>query len=141
TADRPLPGGGALPAALAAAGLPPDVTAHLASAYGGRADRVLELTAGAADLAQRIDPELPYLWAETRHAVRFEHARTVADVLRRRIPLFRDGRDQGLGAAERTAVVLAEELGWSPDQRGRAVRDYQSAVDRWRGWRAELTGS
>jgi len=141
TAERPLPGGGPPSPALAEAGLPPDVTAHLASAYGGRAAQVLELAATSPDLAGRMDPELPYIWAEALHAARFEHARAIADVLRRRVPLFRDARDQGVAAAERVAAVLAAELGWPPDQRARALRAYQVEVDRSRRWRAELTGS
>src|SRR5204863_4386797 len=43
TAERPLPGGGAPPAALATAGLDADVTARLGGAYGARADQVLAL--------------------------------------------------------------------------------------------------
>jgi len=140
TADRPLPGGGAPPAALAVAGLDADVTAHLAAAYGARADQVLQLVAWSAPLARRIDPELPYLWAEVVHAVRAEHARDVADVLRRRVPLFRDARDQGLAAAEDVAATLTAELGWTTARRERSVADYRAAVDSSRRWRGELTG-
>jgi glycerol-3-phosphate dehydrogenase len=138
TAERPLPGGGATPPALAVAGLDGDVTAHLAGAYGARADQVLQIVAWSNDLARRIDPELPYLRAEVVHAVRADLARDVADVLRRRIPLFRDARDQGLGAAEDVAAILAAELDWSPERRARAVSDYRAAVDSSRRWRAEL---
>jgi glycerol-3-phosphate dehydrogenase len=138
TADRPLPGGGAPPASLAAAGLDADVTARLAGAYGARADLLLHLAAGSPDLARRIDPELPYLWAEVVHAVRAEHARDVADVLRRRVPLFRDARDQGLGAAERVAAILAAELRWPPERRARSLADYRDRVAASRRWRDEL---
>jgi len=135
TADRPLPGGGALPDALAAARLDADVTAHLAVAYGTRADRVLALASASPELARRIDPELPHLWAEVVHAARAEHARDVTDVLRRRIPVFRDARDQGLGAADRVAAILADELTWTPARRARAIEDYRAAVASSRRWR------
>jgi len=143
TPDRPLPGGGAPPTGLADAGLDADVVARLATAYGGRADAVAQLAHSSPELARRIDPALPYLRAEVVHAVRAEHARAVADVLRRRVPLFRDARDQGLGVAEDVATLLAGELGWSPEQRARSLLDYRAAVDRSRRWRAELgsTGS
>ena len=143
TADRTLPGGGALPAALAEADLPPDVTARLAAAYGSRADAVLRLALGSSELARRIDPELPYLWAEVVHAVRAEYARSVGDVLRRRVPLFRDARDQGLGAAERVATILADELAWTAARRAGALLDYRATVDRSRRWRQDppTTGS
>ena len=42
--------------------------------------------------ARRLVPELPYLGAEVLFAVRHEHAAQVEDVLRRRVPLFRDAR-------------------------------------------------
>jgi glycerol-3-phosphate dehydrogenase len=143
TPDRPLPGGGALPADLAASGLPPDVTARLASAYGSRAGDVVELVRSSSELARRLDPELPYLRAEVVYAARAEHARAVVDVLRRRVPLYRDGRDQGLAAAEDVATILAAELSWSPARRARSLLDYRNAVERSRRWRADptLTGS
>src|SRR4051812_16843729 len=130
TSHRPLPGGAAPPASLADASLPPDVTAHLAASYGGRAGEVLHLALFSREHAARIDPELPYLWAEVIYAVRVEHARAIADVLRRRIPLFRDGRDQGLAAAERVAEILAAELAWTPARRARALLDYRTVVER-----------
>jgi glycerol-3-phosphate dehydrogenase len=142
TGDRPLPGGAAPPDALAAAGLPPDVTARLAATYGGRADLVAGLATAAPDLAQRIDPELPYVWAEVVHAVRAEHARGIGDVLRRRVPIYRDARDQGLSAAEGVAAILAAELAWPAERRAQALAAYHGAVERSRRWRDEpATGS
>jgi glycerol-3-phosphate dehydrogenase len=136
TVDRPLPGAGDEPAALGDHELADDVRARLRQAYGARAAAVTAVFAEGADLARRMDPELPYLWAEVVHAVRHEHARDVADVLTRRVPLFRDARDQGLAAAERTALIVGEELGWSPGRRQQAVGDYRSAVEISRRWRA-----
>ena len=91
-------------------------------------------------LAHRIDPELPYVWAEVIQAVRSEHARSLADVLTRRVPLYRDARDQGLGVAARTAAILAEELGWDDQRREQDLADYEAAVARSRRWREELAG-
>ena len=138
TAERPLPGGGTPPESLAALGLSPDVASRLATAYGSRVDQVLQLAAASPELAALIDPDLPYFWAEVVHAIRAERARTVSDVLRRRIPLFRDGRDQGLAAADRVADILAAELGWTPPRRERALAAYHAEVERSRRWRAEL---
>jgi glycerol-3-phosphate dehydrogenase len=135
TPDRPLPGAGDEPAALEEHELADDVRARLRQAYGARAAAVTAIFAEGSDLARRIDPELPYLWAEVVHAVRHEHARDVSDVLIRRVPLFRDARDQGLGAAERTALIVGEEMGWSPARRQRAVGAYRDAVALSRRWR------
>jgi glycerol-3-phosphate dehydrogenase len=137
TADRPLPGGAAPPPTLAALGLPPDVAARLAATYGGRAELLVGLVAGAPDLARRIDPELPYVWAEVVHAVRVEHARDIEDVLRRRVSVYRDGRDQGLSAADGVATILAAELAWPAQRRAEALAAYRGAVQRSRRWRDE----
>ena len=111
------------------------VAQHLAEAYGNRADGVLARGNDDPSLLQRIDPELPYLWAEVEHAVAVDLARTVEDVLVRRIPLCLRGRDQGLGAAERVADRLAAHLGWSPDERAGHLADYRSYVASTRRFR------
>jgi glycerol-3-phosphate dehydrogenase len=138
TATRPLPGGGP-PARLPADGdeLPLDVREHLVRTYGSRVLDVLALRATAPALASRIDPELPYLWAEVVHAIQHEHAREVSDVLMRRVPLFRQARDQGLAAAPLVAASLGEILGWSSPRRQSSLEDYEFAVARSRAWRAD----
>ena len=64
----------------------------------------------AADrtLGQRLDPELPYVWAEVEFAARHDLARTVEDVLARRVPLLLVSRDQGLGVCDKVAGMLAQ---------------------------------
>ncbi|HSZ80783.1 MAG TPA: glycerol-3-phosphate dehydrogenase/oxidase [Polyangia bacterium] len=138
TQTRPLPGGGPV-ASLPRGGdeLPPDVRAHLANTYGSRVLDVLALRATAPALASRIDPELPFLWAEVVHAIQHEHAREVADVLMRRVPLFRQARDQGLGAAPLVAASLGEMLGWSSSRRQASLDLYETAVARSRAWRSD----
>ena len=138
TAHRTLPGGGPHPPALAAHPLADDVRAHLAGAYGARAGDLLALIATSDRLAARIDPELPFLWGEIVFAARHEHARSLVDALARRVPVFRDARDQGLGIAAYAAALLADELGWTPARRVHAIDDYHAAVDRSRRWRAEI---
>jgi glycerol-3-phosphate dehydrogenase len=136
TATRPLPGGGP-PAPLPADRdeLAPEVREHLTTTYGSRVLDVLALRATAPALAARIDPELPYLWAEVVHAIQHEHAREVADVLMRRVPLFRQARDQGLAAAPLVAASLGEILGWSSARRQASLDAYEAAVVRSRAWR------
>jgi glycerol-3-phosphate dehydrogenase len=138
TATRPLPGGGPPPPLPADRDeLPVDVRAHLGATYGSRVLDVLALRATAPALASRMDPELPYLWAEVVHAIQHEHAREVGDVLMRRVPLFRQARDQGLGAAPLVAASLGEILGWSSSRRQASLEAYQAAVERSRAWRGD----
>jgi glycerol-3-phosphate dehydrogenase len=137
TTTRPLPGGGPLPEALTAARLPSDVTARLAGAYGSRVDRVVQLAAESPPLDARIDPTLPYLWAEIVHAARHERARALTDLLVRRVPLFRDAADQGLGVAAQAATLAARELGWGDARREREIAGYRDAVAVSRRWRQD----
>jgi glycerol-3-phosphate dehydrogenase len=134
TAARPLPGGGPPPDL---AGQPPDVRARL-GCYGARARDVLD---GTPEAGQRIDPALPYLWAEVVHAARREHAWRLTDVLIRRVPLFRDAADQGLAAADRAARLVGAALGWSDQRRAEEVAAYREAVAVSRRWRDERPGS
>jgi glycerol-3-phosphate dehydrogenase len=137
TRTRPLPGGGPPPEALSAPEHPPDVAVRLA-AYGSRATLLLALCAESPALAERIDPALPYLWAEVVHAVRHEQARDLSDVLVRRVPFFRDAADQGLAAAPRAAALAAGALGWDNARRAAEIARYAEDVALSRRWRAEL---
>jgi glycerol-3-phosphate dehydrogenase len=137
TRQRPLPGGAARPAKVDGR-MGAGVAERIEGAYGARAQEVLRIIGEAPVLAARIDPQLPYLWAEVVQAVRHEHARDLADVLSRRIPLFRDARDQGVAAADRAAALVGQELGWSAARRAQAVAEYRGLVERSRRWRAEI---
>jgi glycerol-3-phosphate dehydrogenase len=145
TQRRPLPGGEGMDVQVSTAlptlhELSEDVRLHLLSSYGMRAPSVMALAAtlGPDGLHRRLVAELPYLVAEVLFAVRHEHARSVEDVLRRRLPLFRTDRDQGLGCVESVASVIETELAWDARQRVASVRAYRAAVDESRRWRDEL---
>jgi glycerol-3-phosphate dehydrogenase len=137
TAERPLPGGASEPSALGSSELAPEIADHLRRTYGARAGRIVTAAAESDALADRIDPELPFLWAEVVYAAKVEHAREVEDVLRRRIPLFRYARDQGLGASERAGTLLGEALGWSAERRAASVAAYRAAVALTRRWQKD----
>jgi glycerol-3-phosphate dehydrogenase len=92
------------------------VTARcLALRFGSRSDAVHELIADHHHLGARIHPQLPFCRAEIVYAVSHEMARTLEDVVRRRIPLVLLARidPDGLTA---TAELAGDLLGWS-DQR------------------------
>src|SRR5207248_468360 len=136
TRTRPLPGGG--PPAPVEGARAADVASHLRAAYGARADLVAALAGSSPLLEQRIVATLPYVWAEVVHAVRLEEARDLADVLVRRVPVFRDAADQGLGAADQAAALVGAELGWDETRRARAVAAYAETVRLSRAWQSEL---
>jgi glycerol-3-phosphate dehydrogenase len=146
TQRRPLPGGEGLDLQASTAlpalhELSEDVRLHLLASYGVRAHSVMALAAslGPDGLHRRLVAELPYLVAEVLYVIRHELARDVEDVLRRRLPLFRTDRDQGLGCVESVANLLETELGWSTGHRNASVQAYRAAVERSRRWRSELS--
>ncbi len=80
--------------------------------YGTDANSVHKLGAEDPSLAARIDPALPYTFAEIVYAVREEMAQTLDDVLSRRTrALLLDAR-AAQRAAPAVALVMAGELGY-----------------------------
>jgi glycerol-3-phosphate dehydrogenase len=140
TKNRPLPGAVGLEEPTTAAvrryaarlaqehDLPLATAEHLADVYGTRAPRVMERMRAVPALAQPMQPDLPYVWAEVAFAVEEELAQTVEDVLVRRVPLMLVGLDQGLDVAERTADLMAERLGWTSDRRTADIDRYARTV-------------
>lgn len=147
TKQRPLPGAARLDSpdleGVAAVGrdvmtryeLDVDIATHLCGVYGIRAYEIAEAIASDRSLGMRLDPELPYLWAEIDFAARRDLARTVEDVLARRVPLLLVARDQGLGVCDRVAERLAAILGWSPTTTLRMVDHYRAEVASSQRWR------
>ncbi|QDA62635.1 glycerol-3-phosphate dehydrogenase/oxidase [Hymenobacter jejuensis] len=97
-----LPIHGALPTA--------DHSPHLA-VYGSDQVPLLQLVTDEPAWGEKIDAALEFLKAEVVWAARFEMARTVEDVLARRVRiLFLDAR-AAIRAAPEVAALLAQELG------------------------------
>lgn len=146
TATRPLPGAQgleeddaaleALAASLDATKLPEGGARYLAGEYGVRAPKVLERAGADATALDRLDPELPSIFAQVDEAVDVEFARTLDDVLSRRIPLVLRARDQGLGIAEKVAARLATKLAWSPERTQAELARYRAVVASSRAFRA-----
>jgi glycerol-3-phosphate dehydrogenase len=140
TKHRPLPGADGLEAAtlegvaaigkalIAEHGLDVDTATHLCGVYGVRARVLAEAIAADRAQAERLNPDLPYVWAEIDFAATHDLARTLDDVLSRRVPLLLVGRDQGLDVAEQVAARLAARLGWSADEVARQLAGYHKTV-------------
>ena len=109
-------------------GLDGEVATHLCGVYGARAPQLAALIAADATLGTRLVPDLPYVWAEVEFAVAHDRARTVDDVLSRRVPLLLVARDQGLGVCAAVAARMAARLGWTDAERDRQVAAYQRNV-------------
>jgi len=78
--------------------------------YGSDIPKIKYLVNQDSALGERLHPDLPYIRAEVIWAARHEMARTVEDVLARRLrALFLDAR-ASLEMAEETAALMATEL-------------------------------
>jgi glycerol-3-phosphate dehydrogenase len=120
-------------AAAARLGVPAEVVRHLADRHGGDTRVLAAMIVADPALGEPLVPGLPHLRAEAVHAVRHELARTLDDVLTRRIPARWLLADAAAAAAEETARLIAPELGWSDADVAREVTSFRTAVDRERG--------
>jgi glycerol-3-phosphate dehydrogenase len=146
TKDRPLPGAAGLEqtdlegvAAIGRTlmdqhGLDADTATHLCGVYGTRAPIIAAMIAADRSLGERIDPELPYVWAEIEFAATHDLARTVEDILARRVPLLLVSRDSGLSICERVADILGTLHSWGPAQRAQMLDEYRAEVALARRW-------
>jgi glycerol-3-phosphate dehydrogenase len=147
TKHRPLPGAvGVETADLAGValigrqlmtehGLDVDTATHLCGVYGARAPELGAAIAANRALGERLDPELPYVWAEVDFAATHDLARTVDDVLARRVPLLLVSRDNGLGVTDRVAAMLAARLGWDAETTAKLADEYRREVGLAQRWR------
>jgi glycerol-3-phosphate dehydrogenase len=108
---------------------------HLTQVYGVRASDLCEWIEQNDELGLRIEPDLPYVWAEVLFAVRKDMAKTLDDVLSRRVPLLLVSRDQGQSIAPRCADMLAAELGWSDQRKSEELARYGHSVEASRRFR------
>ncbi|HEY9745538.1 MAG TPA: glycerol-3-phosphate dehydrogenase [Oculatellaceae cyanobacterium] len=138
TGNLPLPGAAGMgeleryvneQTAMQAVDLPAEAVAHLIRLYGVRYRAVLALCKEEASLKAPLTEGCADLRAQVRYAVRTEMARTVADVLLRRLCCGLNG-DAGLGAVEAVAQVMADELGWSEEKRQEEVAAYRQLIGR-----------
>lgn len=102
---------------------------HLNHRYGTEMKQILQLIADDATLAQPLVFGLPYIRAEIVYACRQEMAMTPADVLARRTSITLEDRQRGLGVVDEVADLMAQELGWTSEQRAALVADYRSKVE------------
>ena len=107
-----------------------DVGRRLARAYGSAWVSVWALVVDNPALGARITPAHPYLKAELVYGVTHEMARTLADLLVRRVPLAFETPDHGRAVARDVAAVVAAWLAWDDAACARALSDYEVDVSR-----------
>lgn len=103
--------------------------AYLRRRFGGDASAVADLIAERPELAERLDPALPYLCAEVVWAVESEGALHLDDVLTRRTRASIEARDRGAAAAPTAAHLMAPLLGWDDAAVARELTHYRARVE------------
>ena len=81
-------------------------------------------------LAQPLVSGLPYTGAHLVYGVRYELAKTLSDLLIRRIHLAFETRDHGKSVAQRAADIVAPLLGWDEMTKRSRISEYNADVDR-----------
>ncbi|MDH3351952.1 MAG: glycerol-3-phosphate dehydrogenase/oxidase, partial [Gammaproteobacteria bacterium] len=102
---------------------------RLLSLYGGRAIDLLELAQSEPPLQRTIDEHNTVLAAEIVFAIRDEMARTLIDIVHRRLMLGL-AADQGRPLYEIIAAIAADEAGWTDAERHaqiKALHDYSDS--------------
>ncbi len=118
-----------LSAALTArTGLPPDQIRRLVDLYGSRSFAVWQLAEQRPDLTKVVDPS-GVMAAELVYAVDVDLARTLTDVLARRVMIAFEP-DHGLDSIDELAGVLAEHLGWDDAARAAQIAEYRHWLDK-----------
>jgi glycerol-3-phosphate dehydrogenase len=95
------------------------------SRYGSDAEEISLLMAADPALTATVDTELPFRIAEVVYAVRHEMARTVEDVLSRRMRALLIDAKAAWRAAPVVASVMAKELGRSPEWEQQQIAAFQ----------------
>ena len=79
--------------------------------YGSDISKIIELQQSAPEFSEKVHPDHEFTMAEVVWAIRHEMARTVDDILARRVRLlFLDAR-AAIQSSEKVARLLAKELG------------------------------
>jgi len=136
TADRPFPWCPLPPfddwldrtiGEAARLGLDEETARSCALRFGSRTERIFERIRATPDLARRILPDAPFCRAEIDHAVDEEMARSLEDLLRRRVPLLLTSRVNE-DTLQQVARIAGERLGWDEKRRRAEIEQMCGSV-------------
>jgi len=130
TAEVPLPGGADFPAGDAAEEEPQSREEHIRRRYGALAGEVAALVRGDEGLGERAVSDRPDLVAELVHAVEYEMACSIDDVLSRRVPLALRSRERDGIVLRTVATILAKRFGWDEARLESEIAAYREHLRR-----------
>lgn len=101
---------------------------RLLAIYGGRAIDLLELAQASPTLAKPLDVARTVIAAEIVFAIREEMARSLIDIVHRRLMLGFNA-DQGRPLYEMIAAVAADEFDWTDEERHAEIKSLHAYSD------------
>lgn len=137
TDTRPLPG--SLPAGLdeyLAESVPrlsdryktaPETVTHLVRTYGSRAEAVLEMTREETGAGAPVSGGCRDIYAQVQYAIRHEGAKTLCDIVLRRLRLGITA-DRGEPEIAKIAGAAARELNWSGDEERERIEEFREEL-------------
>jgi glycerol-3-phosphate dehydrogenase len=96
------------------------------ASYGSDAPEIQKLVRGDAKLARKLHPALPYVQAEVIWAVRQELARTIEDVLARRMRALFLNAKAALDMAPTVGELMAAELRWDTIVKAKQLGEFHA---------------
>ncbi|MEC5165750.1 glycerol-3-phosphate dehydrogenase [Flavobacterium sp. PL11] len=97
--------------------------------YGTDISKIVELQNQEPELKEKLHPDYDYTMAEVAWAIRHEMARTIDDVLARRVRLlFLDAR-AAIASCEKVAQLLAKELGHDKTWTQNQIADFKTLAN------------
>lgn len=97
--------------------------------YGTDSAGILKLQQSEPKLKEKLHPDYDYTLAEVVWAIRYEMARTIDDVLARRVRLlFLDAR-AAIASSEKVADLLAKELGYDATWKENQMADFKTVAN------------
>ncbi len=115
--------------------LKPETADHLLRSYGSDIVEVVQAIRAVPDGANRIHPDLPYLWGELDYQIRHEMGMTATDFLVRRMHIFSLDKEQGKGVLPAIVQRVGQALGWEETRREKETHAYLNKLERENQWR------
>ncbi len=119
----------AVPELSARHGVRPELVRHLISFYGSRAGRLLELAQTDPRLGETVSSDSKDIYAQVVYSVAEEGARTLSDIILRRMHVGMTG-SRGVRQAETIAGVAGRELKWNDDEKQHQIEEFKRNLSR-----------
>ena len=96
--------------------------------YGSLISDIFQLISKDPSLAVEVVPGAGYIKAEVLYAATHEGARTLKDILARRLRIAMESSDHGLLVIQEIAELVAPTLEWSAEDIALAIADYKQYI-------------